>query len=219
MSRTIGCSAQTDAPEEATDDSIRIKSQRLVALFLLGVLLFNYPLLALFNRAGDAFGIPVLYVYIFVRVGAADRPARARDRALALARPPRPRRPPCSQSWVIIPVALAYLGVLFAIAYYGDKRADAGPLDHRQPVHLRAVARRLRDGVDVLRQRRARGRRRRRLPADLHRPDADDGAVVARDAQDHPHQQGEPHHLARRLHRRRATARARCSPGSSRSSR
>jgi len=30
------------------------------------------------------------------------------------------------QSWVIIPVALAYLGVLFAIAYYGDKRADAG---------------------------------------------------------------------------------------------
>ncbi len=28
--------------------------------------------------------------------------------------------------WVIIPVALAYLGALFAIAYYGDKRADAG---------------------------------------------------------------------------------------------
>src|SRR5512147_2059758 len=30
------------------------------------------------------------------------------------------------QSWVIIPVALAYLGVLFAIAYYGDHRADRG---------------------------------------------------------------------------------------------
>ena len=30
------------------------------------------------------------------------------------------------QSWVIIPVALAYLGMLFAIAYYGDKRADQG---------------------------------------------------------------------------------------------
>src|SRR5438093_11553486 len=30
------------------------------------------------------------------------------------------------QSWVIIPVALAYLGILFAIAYYGDKRADEG---------------------------------------------------------------------------------------------
>ena len=31
--------------------SPRGSSQRLVALFLLGVLLFNYPLLALFNRA------------------------------------------------------------------------------------------------------------------------------------------------------------------------
>ncbi len=30
------------------------------------------------------------------------------------------------QSWVIIPVTLAYLGVLFGVAYYGDKRADAG---------------------------------------------------------------------------------------------
>jgi Na+/proline symporter/nitrogen-specific signal transduction histidine kinase len=29
-------------------------------------------------------------------------------------------------SWVIIPVALAYLGLLFAIAYYGDRRADQG---------------------------------------------------------------------------------------------
>ena len=42
-----------------------VKSQRLVALFLLGVLLFNYPLLALFNRARRLFGIPLLYVYIF----------------------------------------------------------------------------------------------------------------------------------------------------------
>src|ERR671919_515185 len=30
------------------------------------------------------------------------------------------------QHWVVISVAFAYLGVLFAIAYYGDKRADAG---------------------------------------------------------------------------------------------
>ena len=42
-----------------------IKNQRLVAVFLLGVLLFNYPLLALFNRAAEAFGIPVVYAYIF----------------------------------------------------------------------------------------------------------------------------------------------------------
>lgn len=30
------------------------------------------------------------------------------------------------QSWVILLVSLAYIGLLFAIAYYGDKRADAG---------------------------------------------------------------------------------------------
>jgi Na+/proline symporter/nitrogen-specific signal transduction histidine kinase len=30
------------------------------------------------------------------------------------------------QGWVIVSVSFAYLGVLFAIAYYGDKRADGG---------------------------------------------------------------------------------------------
>jgi hypothetical protein len=43
-----------------------IKGQRLVALFLVGALLFNYPMLALFNRAAEAYGVPVLYAYIFV---------------------------------------------------------------------------------------------------------------------------------------------------------
>ena len=42
-----------------------VKSQRLLAVFLLGVLLFNYPLLALFNRAAEVFGIPAVYAYIF----------------------------------------------------------------------------------------------------------------------------------------------------------
>ncbi len=43
-----------------------VRNQRLVAVFLIGVALFNYPLLALFNRAAGVFGIPVLYAYIFV---------------------------------------------------------------------------------------------------------------------------------------------------------
>jgi len=43
-----------------------MKGPRLVAVFLLGVLLFNYPLLALFNREVSAFGIPLLYAYIFL---------------------------------------------------------------------------------------------------------------------------------------------------------
>ena len=44
----------------------RLKGQRLLALFFIGCLLFNYPLLLLFSRDGLIFGIPILYVYIFV---------------------------------------------------------------------------------------------------------------------------------------------------------
>ena len=42
-----------------------IKGQRLAALFLLGFLLLNYPLLDLFARPGYVLGIPALYVYVF----------------------------------------------------------------------------------------------------------------------------------------------------------
>jgi hypothetical protein len=41
------------------------RAQRLVALFLLGCLLFNYPLLVLFNRHESVFGIPLPYAYLF----------------------------------------------------------------------------------------------------------------------------------------------------------
>ncbi|MBE0616203.1 MAG: hypothetical protein IH604_21250 [Burkholderiales bacterium] len=47
-------------------DKFEVKARRLVALCMLGVLLFNYPMLALFNVAATVFGIPVLYAYIFV---------------------------------------------------------------------------------------------------------------------------------------------------------
>ena len=43
-----------------------VRGQRLAALCLLGVLLFNYPLLEVFNVPGSVFGIPVLYAYFFV---------------------------------------------------------------------------------------------------------------------------------------------------------
>ena len=39
--------------------------QRLVGVFLLGCLLFNYPLLALFNVPLAVGGIPLLYAYLF----------------------------------------------------------------------------------------------------------------------------------------------------------
>jgi type IV secretory pathway VirB3-like protein len=41
------------------------RTGRLVALAMLGSLLFNFPLLALFNRPGTILGIPVLYAWIF----------------------------------------------------------------------------------------------------------------------------------------------------------
>ena len=43
-----------------------LTGQRLAALCLLGCLLFNYPLLSLFNGAGTWFGIPLLYAYLFL---------------------------------------------------------------------------------------------------------------------------------------------------------
>lgn len=42
-----------------------ITGQRLVAIFLLGCVLLNYPILFLFNKAEGWFGIPPLYLYIF----------------------------------------------------------------------------------------------------------------------------------------------------------
>lgn len=42
-----------------------IAGQRLVAVFLLGCVLLNYPILFLFNRSESIFGIPLLYIYIF----------------------------------------------------------------------------------------------------------------------------------------------------------
>ena len=41
------------------------KSKRLVALFLFGFVLFNYPILSLLNINIFVFGFPLLYIYIF----------------------------------------------------------------------------------------------------------------------------------------------------------
>jgi hypothetical protein len=47
----------------------RRKGERLVALALLGFLLFNYPLLSLFSTDGSVVGVPLLYAYLFVSWG------------------------------------------------------------------------------------------------------------------------------------------------------
>ncbi len=76
-----------------------MKGQRLVALFLLGVLLFNYPLLALFNRAGagrSAFRCSTRTSSAAWAL--ADRPARAGGRAFALAGPAGAAARPCCRA-------------------------------------------------------------------------------------------------------------------------
>jgi hypothetical protein len=42
------------------------KGQHFVALCMFGMLLFNYPILALFNVPSTLFGVPVLYAYVFI---------------------------------------------------------------------------------------------------------------------------------------------------------
>lgn len=46
-----------------------ITGQRLAAVFCLGALLFNYPLLSLTAEHASAFGIPALHLYVFVAWG------------------------------------------------------------------------------------------------------------------------------------------------------
>ena len=41
------------------------KYKRLIALFLLGLVLLNYPILSLLNIDIRLFGFPLLYIYIF----------------------------------------------------------------------------------------------------------------------------------------------------------
>ena len=43
----------------------RAKGYRLAALFLLGAVLFNYPILSLANLNRMVWGIPLLYFYLF----------------------------------------------------------------------------------------------------------------------------------------------------------
>ena len=41
------------------------RSAKLAGLFLLGCMLFNYPLIVLFNVRATLLGVPLLYAYLF----------------------------------------------------------------------------------------------------------------------------------------------------------
>ena len=42
------------------------KGPRMIALCMLGCVLFNFPILALFNVPSTLFGVPLLYAYLFL---------------------------------------------------------------------------------------------------------------------------------------------------------
>ena len=42
-----------------------LTGQRLVVLFFLGLVLFNFPILGLFEGRGMVFGVPVLYAFAY----------------------------------------------------------------------------------------------------------------------------------------------------------
>ena len=104
------------------------------------------------------------------------------------------------EGWAIVALAVGYVGLLFLIAWIGDRRA--GRPRRRAAADLCAVAGGLLHVLDVLRQRRPCRRDRLRLPAGLSRPDP---AVRVRLAADPAHRaagQEPEHHLGRRLPRR-----------------
>lgn len=43
----------------------KAKESRFIALCMLGLVLFNFPVLALFNVDAAVLGVPLLYVYLF----------------------------------------------------------------------------------------------------------------------------------------------------------
>ena len=46
--------------------NMKQRTERLVVLAVIGVLALNYPALSLFAHGGLLFGIPVLYLYLFL---------------------------------------------------------------------------------------------------------------------------------------------------------
>ena len=58
---------QQSRPQNPGTD--RRRRERLIALAVLGALLFNYPLLALFGVGATVFGLPLLFLYVFAAWG------------------------------------------------------------------------------------------------------------------------------------------------------
>lgn len=43
-----------------------LRNERLAFLFIVGLLVFNPPILTIFDKTVSSFGIPLLYLYLFI---------------------------------------------------------------------------------------------------------------------------------------------------------
>ena len=104
--------------------------------------LLTPPILSIFNAPALVFGIPLLHVYCFavwlIAIACGGWLAEPHDRRRRGDRrrggAGRAELTVVVSSTAVVVVALAYLGVLFAIAWYGDRRAKRGRSLIRSPL-------------------------------------------------------------------------------------
>ena len=91
-------------------------------------MLFNFPMLIVWDRDATVFGLPLLPVALFAIWAALIGAARLGERAAAAIAEPRDLRR--SRAMIAAPLVLGvsfgYLLLLFAIAAFGDRRAARG---------------------------------------------------------------------------------------------
>ena len=84
------------------------------------------------------------------------------------------------QGWVVIAIALGYIGLLFVVASYGDRLRELGRGGRSRAPDLSALPCDLLHLLDLLRLGRPRLALGLRLSHHLCRPDPDDRAVLRR---------------------------------------
>ena len=174
-------------------------AELLVACFLLFGACLVWPLLAIANRpALLVLGVPALVLYLFavwaamvaVLIALARRLRRARGRAVSGLSPT-----------ALLTIVLGYLAFLFLVASVGGGlRAAPRRAAGLRTADLRARRLGVLHRVDLLRQRRARGQPRARVPHHLPGAGLRGAALAGPAAQAGAGLQGAAHHLGLRLH-------------------
>ena len=98
-----------------------LAAQRLLALFTLGWLLLNFPLLALWDRDVSVFGVPLLPAALFVGWALLDRAL-----AWIVERSHGRRNGAMLSAPLVIGASFAYLLLLFGVAHFGRPAGAAG---------------------------------------------------------------------------------------------